>query len=237
MAECKRCGARGLFLYVSSAGICGSCEAELNIVVPNLMRIIKDSAELVNKSKNWKTRLSRCDLGIEKAEELMPLEDKGILTASPSIAQILQDFKDSREEVIRSAIEKTYEDARAKAQTAATPRSQITAAKKGLLNLRQVYEEVGNHPLIPKVANRLKEYAHGLELNTYITAAQKAEFKKNYKKALDQYQEALFFLKTDDIDDSLQADIIGKLERKIRELEDVISKGAAGARGKQKQLP
>jgi len=49
-------------------------------------------------------------------------------------------------------------------------------------------------------------------LNKYLEEAGKAEFKGNLKKALDQYQEALYFLKNDDVDDILQSKEIASIE-------------------------
>ena len=51
-----------------------------------------------------------------------------------------------------------------------------------------------------------------------IEDAKKAEFKNQRKKALDKYYEALYFLKNDEIDDSLQQDHISMIESKIKEL-------------------
>ena len=55
-------------------------------------------------------------------------------------------------------------------------------------------------------------------MSGYVETAEKAEFKGNTKQALDQYLEALYFLKTDDVDDQLQAAEIARISRKIAEL-------------------
>ena len=52
----------------------------------------------------------------------------------------------------------------------------------------------------------------------YLEAARKAEFKGNVKKAIDQYQEALFFIRNDDIDDTQQRFEINEIETKLTEL-------------------
>lgn len=56
--------------------------------------------------------------------------------------------------------------------------------------------------------------------NACLEAARKAEFKGQKKKALDQCQDALYFLYNDEIDDSLQAEKIVEIEAKISELSD-----------------
>ncbi len=67
---------------------------------------------------------------------------------------------------------------------------------------------------------RVRRFSHQTQLNAYLEAARKAEFKGQKKKALDQYLEALYFLRSDEIDDSLQAEKISELEAKISELSD-----------------
>ncbi|NLE21927.1 MAG: hypothetical protein GX624_03990 [Actinobacteria bacterium] len=59
---------------------------------------------------------------------------------------------------------------------------------------------------------------HGAKLGGFIEAAEKAEFKGNKKRALDQYQEALYFLKTDDIADDSQASEIARIAAKVEKL-------------------
>jgi hypothetical protein len=60
------------------------------------------------------------------------------------------------------------------------------------------------------------------QLNGYLEEAKKNEFKGQKKKALDKYYEALYLLKHDDVDDSLQQDNIQFLESKIKELGGLI---------------
>lgn len=66
---------------------------------------------------------------------------------------------------------------------------------------------------------KVRKFLHETQLNAFLEEARKAEFKGNKKKALDQYKEALYFLRNDEIDDSLQAGKIKEIEKKISELE------------------
>jgi len=69
-----------------------------------------------------------------------------------------------------------------------------------------------------KEEGQKKTFIHKTQLNEYIEEAKKAEFKDQKSKALDKYQEALYFLQNDEIDDSLQKENIDELKAKISEL-------------------
>ena len=64
----------------------------------------------------------------------------------------------------------------------------------------------------------LKSLIHKTKLDKFLEAAKKAEFKGNKKKAIDQYQEALYFIRNDDVPDDQQGQYIEKIESKLKEL-------------------
>jgi cell division FtsZ-interacting protein ZapD len=72
------------------------------------------------------------------------------------------------------------------------------------------------------IEQRARQLHHKTRLNTFVDAASKAEFKGQLKKALDQYQEALYFLRSDDIEDAQQTGEIEGIEAKIAEMTEKI---------------
>jgi len=108
----------------------------------------------------------------------------------------------------------------AKAKLATSSRTSVGEANKALLKIRDAKEELEDPSRLDTLEARVKTFSHETQLNTFIEAARKAEFKGQKKKAIEQYQEALFFLKNDDIDDELQGREISKLEKKIAELQN-----------------
>lgn len=76
-----------------------------------------------------------------------------------------------------------------------------------------------NKSKLDEMEIKVRKFLHETQLNAFLEEARKAEFKGNKKKALDQYKEALYFLRNDEIDDSLQAGKIKEIEKKISELE------------------
>lgn len=94
----------------------------------------------------------------------------------------------------------------------------ITKISKIIAKAKEYQTKLNDPKSIESFISDLEAAAHQLQLNTYIETAEKAEFKGSKKKAIDQYLEALYFLKTDDIDDKLQKDQIEEIETKIAEL-------------------
>jgi hypothetical protein len=133
--------------------------------------------------------------------------------------QVLKFCADFRQTIADDAATAAYEAARAKAQIAPTTKARVNAAAKGLLALREIACEFGSVPLIEATAKQLRAYSHQTELRDHIAQAEKAEFKGNFKKAVDRYQDALFFLRQDHIPDVDPANTIARLEQKITELQ------------------
>ena len=66
MAQCKFCGNKGFLLGVDKNGLCKRCAPAVIEQIAQSYRVINESNEIINKSKQTATRLSRCDtiLGI-----------------------------------------------------------------------------------------------------------------------------------------------------------------------------
>ncbi len=220
MAQCKMCGLKGFFLSVSEDGLCKSCESIVVMDIQQRVRIINDCIKLVNESKNMNTQLSRYDLLREHAQALLEYEHKGIPTVSPSPSQFLSEYTTNRDQIVLDGVTAEVEKALDRAEISATTRTSINEANKALLKIREGKKELNDKAKLDQLEARIRHFSHEKQLNEYLEAARKAEFKGKKKKALDQYQEALYFLRSDDIDDSLQEEKIGKIEAKISELSD-----------------
>ena len=214
------CGQKGFFLSVSEDGLCKSCESIVVMDIQQRVRIINDCIKLVNESKNMSTQLSRYDLLREHAQVLLEYEQRGIPTISPPPSQFLSEYTIKRDQIVLEGVTAEVEKALARAEIAATPHTSINEANKALLKIREGKKELNDKAKLDQLEARIRHFSHEKQLNEYLEADRKAEFKGKKKKALDQYQEALYFLRGDNIDDSLQAEKIGEIEAKISDLSD-----------------
>lgn len=188
-------------------------------------RIIVESAEIIMKSRKLATQLSRCDLILQHAEALMKYERLGIPSITPSPSSVLRDWKAKRDELVIIGLEAAVEAARSKASLATTHKAKLTLFSKSLLQLRECESKVTTSKQFD--LNRIEKELLDLMLNAYLEGANKCEFKGQLKKALDIYLDALYFLKTDHIDDSTQREQIAAIEKKVVELGGVVPSAAS----------
>lgn len=219
MAQCKWCDNKGWFLNVDANGLCRECQPMFGEVLSRC-RVLQESVKLAQEGKTVKTRVSRCDVAIEHIEYLLQFEEKGIETVSPSPTELLEQCRSLRTEIVITEASKLAEKAIEKSKVATTAKSKENAVTAGLLKVRDFADSYGQseEPAIISLEDTLRSEIHRVTLSNYEEAAQKAEFKGNIKKAIDQYQEALFFLLNDDVDDSQQQSDINRIEAKIKEL-------------------
>jgi len=182
-------------------------------------RIIDDSVKLAREGKTFATRLSRCDLLLEHMEFLLQYEEKGIPTLSPPPSTAIVEFKSYREELVLEEARKAVDKAKAKANVASTSTAKHNALGSGLLKAQEIMKNSSNPSAGQEIESELKSLMHKVKLDGFLDAARKAEFKGNKKKAIDQYQEALFFIRNDDIPDDRQSKEIEEIESKLKELQ------------------
>jgi rubrerythrin len=67
--------------------------------ITNRIRIVQESCEIINESKNLYTRLSRCNVALQNLEKLLDYERKGILTGENNCTQLKQDMEQIKAEL------------------------------------------------------------------------------------------------------------------------------------------
>ena len=77
MGTCLFCQRHGLFLAVGSDGLCNQCRPGVAVEVQSHLRVIKESLKLADRSKNYKTRLSRCRLALDDSRYLKERYEAG----------------------------------------------------------------------------------------------------------------------------------------------------------------
>lgn len=218
MAECKLCGKKGIFLSLSDNGLCKGCDPIVALEVTQKARIIQDCLRIIDESKKMETRLSRCDLLLDHAKQLLKYEIKEIDTFDPSPSELLNEYTPMRDQIVVEGVDNEINNHITKAEISSTIRTKITNAEKALLSIEQGKKLIKDLSKLKSLEIKVKSFIHSTKLQSFLDEAQKAEFKGQIKKAIDQYKEALYFLKSDEIDDDLQKIEISKISQKIDEL-------------------
>lgn len=221
MAKCRWCGRGGLFRAVDNNGLCRDCQH----IVPEIaghIRVLKESVELARGGKTFATRLSRTDVATKHAQELLQYERAGVPTLSPEPSELLDMLGRHRRELVEDEIRTITDKALEKSQLASTARTKERALATAVLKVREVVAAAGYGDDVSSTQeSSLHSEIHRVKLDAFVDAARKAEFKGNTKKAIDQYQEALFFLRNDEIRDADQERVIGEIETKLKELQAI----------------
>jgi hypothetical protein len=95
---------KGFFLSVDKDGLCRNCAPALLMRVQQSIRVIKESEDIINKSKNIDTRISRCDTIIVHIEGLIELEMKGIPTLNIPPSKLLQQVINEKNKIIAESV-------------------------------------------------------------------------------------------------------------------------------------
>jgi hypothetical protein len=217
MAQCKWCESSGFFLSVDAYGLCRDCQPHL-LEISSRAQVLADSMRLAKIGKTFDTRLSRCGVAIEQAEALLKFELKGVGTVSPSPSVILAEYRPLRTNLIIEEAEAVAAKAFEKAGVATSTKAKERALSAGLLKVREVAQHLEDRSRAEGLEQRLRREIHRVTLDGFLEAARKAEFKGNPKKAIDQYQEALYFIRNDGINDEDQRVQIEEIEARLKAL-------------------
>jgi hypothetical protein len=219
VGQCRYCGKHGFLLSVDEFGLCAGCRPGVALDITQRTRIVNESSKHVEESKNLSTRLSRCDLAIQHLEYIHDTyELRGIMLVAPSAEEQIAKLVWARDECVVEDVQAKVEKAKRKADIATTATTRVNAYSPALLAIAEGKPEMRDSSRLEPYEVEVKRAMHTAQLSGYVEAAEKAEFKGNAKKALDQYQEALYFLKTDDVDDELQAAELARISSKIADL-------------------
>lgn len=194
MAQCRYCGRSGWLLSVDSAGLCSQCRPAYELTLSERSRVIEESREIIAASTKLDTRLSRCDVVIDHAKGLLDYQQHGVPTIDPPPSDLIRSMAALKDRLIVDGMRDVVVEAQRKADVAQTVKTKAGALRKALLAVREYGAKASNPGVVRHFEQDLQRRIARTELAGYLDEAQKAEFKGNRKKALDQYYEALYFL-------------------------------------------
>jgi len=216
--QCKACKNEFRESKISEYGLCETCNYVALQNVVSFTEIFEDSYRIIESSKNIDTIISRYDLIIDKAETIYRGWDTfGHIKFTAD--EFVENSKDDKDQAIINHLNSELEKAKLKSKEAQTIASKISPFKKLKTLVEKLYRETYNKKKDIELFSQLLEAAiNAIKYDDFIEKAKKFEFKGNNSKALDNYFEALYTLRTDNIEDSNQLKQIHKLEAKIRSL-------------------
>lgn len=218
MAECKYCGAKGWLNKVDSNGLCNRCEITyLPIIVNRSLQVI-ESGQIISKSKNIGTILTRIRFAIQCLEELEIYHLKGIPTISSPPRNIIRELEDERSKVLDEFILEQHAQSRAAAKNASTPASKLGGYKKVLRRMENLLVQVPDLQHLKLAVGKIKSERDILRAKLSIDKANIWIAKGKAQKALELLigaKNGIHQNRTLDID---QQEIIGIITKMIEEM-------------------
>lgn len=215
MAQCMHCGKKGFFLIVDKNKLCNNCAPIVKQMIDRHLQIIDESEYLILTSKKFETKISRADVILDNIYRLKDYAQRGY-RFEIDLDEYEERFIILKNRLIEEFAQNKVDGYLQKAALAKTLNSKINNANKALIHLSDMKKNYGYEN--EELEAEIKNFIHKAEYDDLLEKAEKEEFKGNYKKAVDRYKDILFFLRRDDIDDSLQQNEISHIEAKIEEL-------------------
>jgi hypothetical protein len=189
MPTCKYCGKSGFFLSVSSDGLCTECLKVIKPILENNIRIINESIELIEKSNNYKTRLSRCDLILRISKSLLEYEKRNIPVIKPPPSKFISIYANKRDTIILESLKVDTDKAKAKFEMATSPNEKIKEIDKVLLKIQDYKKEINNVTHINKIETELNRIRNELQSGNGLKSLKKTSHIESRDRTLEQYQE------------------------------------------------
>ena len=181
-------------------------------------RLIIDSLEIAQHSKNPATKLSRLNFARRLCSELVPYAAKGIPTLTKPPADVAHEIASQEAKVVEEAIRSARFAARERAKDAATDAGRLNGYAKAIASISKLLDETADAAEIEAAILSLRAERDGLRFDLLCRKAEVAAAKGQNKKAADLYIEAIMAIKHDETPDSLQRERIEKAERRVSEL-------------------
>lgn len=171
------------------------------------------SMELFNSSSDFRTRSTHIDRAIEYLKHM-----ENILPGKEHSSEKLPQLVSLKQALIYSDIKEQYEIAMNKAKEA----NMIIAKIKHATDAQSILNEGLNLGIEEKtLASEIEEannFINRIQYDEYLNKAKKEEEKGRIKSAIDQYQVALYFLKTSSMEGEGENSVVLEIEEKIQGL-------------------
>lgn len=155
MAKCLYCGKKGLFLSVSTNGLCNSCEPAVVLSITSLIRVLNDCIRLVDTSKNADVRLSRLRVLLNTAQELAKYEHLGIPTTRPLPSEYLLQYRNRYVPILVEYVDAAIEKIK-KAGTQSSRQKKVNEALQEIKEAKTLLEDNMHSSFLNDLESNLK---------------------------------------------------------------------------------
>lgn len=224
MASCRNCGKKGFFLAVDQNGLCAECAETVLPGLVNDCRIVIESGSIISKSKNQRTIISRCEVGLAALQRITPYERKGIPALTASVAEVAFEFRNHKAEALEKLVQEQVFLARSKQESATTPAGKLGGYTRSIDKLNKMLLEFDDVSEIEPAISELVRERDKVNIKMAWLKAERYLAKGKPRQAKDALTDVLIDIRHDSTPDDEQAGEVAEIESKIQEIENSLSK-------------
>jgi len=172
-----------------------------------------ESMALFNSTTDFKERLTHIDKAIEHLKQ-MESRLPGEKHASEKLPQLMS----LKQALIYSDIKEQYEKAMNRAKEATLIITKVKNATAAQTILNEGLSLGMEKKTLAKELEETNNFIHKIQYDEYLNKAKKEEEKGRIKSAIDQYQVALYFLKSGSMENTEDDSTVSDIEEKIQNL-------------------
>lgn len=195
MAKCAACGRSGWLVQTYRKGICGHCQDRYDQDCRKHKPRIMAAMHVVSGGEPAGRRLRQIEEAIESCQVLEHWEAIGFEPCSPKPSNVHEHLVKARAACLDDFVEEELIRARVKARGAASKSGRSKAFSRAI----DIIKELAAHPELSEVVHeRVREIereGHSYVFRLLVEKAEASEAKGRRQQAVDDYMEALEYLR------------------------------------------
>ena len=177
MPKCKYCGKSGLFLSLSTNGLCGNCNSIVVIDIQNQARIYNDSISLIDKSENIDVVFTRIQLVKKILRDLLKYEEKEITTITPVPSYLINVFEKESDNFVGDAFLRAQKTLMVKVLNLKSTSAKIDNVNKFVEKIDEYLPKVRNQQIFIEIRKECES-----KLQSFESANAQNQIKNNKPK-------------------------------------------------------
>ena len=163
MARCLYCGKSGIFLSLSTNGLCSNCDRVVSLTAGSNFRVFKESYDLIQKTDNPEVVKKRIFLIKRSLSFLYELEMKGINVSTPPPSQMMRTLYEEQDNYYSACFDRSYRKMVIKINSLKQPNAQLANIKIFLSMIDEYVPELINKNSLDIIREKAKVFSTSLQ--------------------------------------------------------------------------
>ena len=194
MAQCPNCKQKGFLLFLTENGVCLQCKVSIANEITNKFKVIIDTFEELQQSKEIKKIISGTEVILKLAGDLSNYDSYNIVETN--FSELAKKAQEEKEVFIINYFQTKLQLTRAKVDDSDNVKENVKHYKSLIIEaINNLIHLDLRRSELEEIISQVKKEQKNFEINSYMDLGKKFELKSDTKKALDAYYEALFIIR------------------------------------------